>query len=140
MQISVLIFIACGIWMIGLGLYFMFVRPPLLPEDLRYMGTSLGEIKSAIPGLERWLNRVFSVMGGFMTGAGVLTIWVAMNASDVGEKWTWIVLTSVGLLTVGTMTLTNFLLNSDFKWLLLIPSLLWIVGLVLAIVIRTSGG
>ena len=32
---------------------------------------------------------------------------------------------------VGTMGLTNFQLNSDFKWLLLIPSLLWIIGLVI---------
>ena len=27
------------------------------------------------------------------------------------------------------MSLTNFQLNSDFKWLLLIPSLLWVIGL-----------
>jgi len=86
------IFIACGIWLIGLGMYFMVISPPLLPEDLRYMGTSPGEIQSAMPGLERWLRRVFTVMGGFMTGAGVLTIIVAMNASAVGEKGTWIVL------------------------------------------------
>ena len=129
-SISMFIFIACGIWLIGLGLYFMFLRPTLLPEDLRYMGTSPGEIQSAMPGLERWLHRVFTVMGGFMTGAGVLTILVAMNASAVREKWTWIVLALAGLFTVGTMSLTNFQLNSDFKWLLLIPSLLWAIGLV----------
>jgi len=124
------IFIACGIWLIGLGLYFMFLRPPLLHEDLRYMGTSLGEIQSAMPGLERWLHRVFTVMGGFMTGAGVLTIFVAQNASAVREKWTWIVLALAGLFTVGTMSLTNFQLDSDFKWLLLIPSLLWVIAVV----------
>jgi hypothetical protein len=124
------IFVTCGIWLIGLGLYFMFLRPPLLPEDLRYIGTSLGEIQSAKLGLERWLHRVFTVMGGFMTGAGVLTILAAMNASAAREKWTWIVLALAGLFTVGTMSLTNFQLNSDFKWLLLIPSLLWIIGLV----------
>lgn len=140
MELSVLIFIACGLWLIGLGLYFMFLRPRLLPEDLRYMGTSLGEIRAATPGLERWLHRVFTVMGGFMTGAGVLTILVASNAAAVGESWTWIVLASAGLFTVGTMSLTNFLLNSDFKWLLLIPSLLWIIGLLLPIVIRRGGG
>ena len=128
-SISMFIFVACGIWLIGLGLYFMFLRPPLLPEDLRYMGISPGEIQSAMPGLEGWLHRVFTVMGGFMTGAGVLTILVAMKASAGREKWTWIVLALAGLFTVGTMSLTNFQLNSDFKWLLLIPSLLWLVGL-----------
>ena len=127
---SAFIFIACGIWLIGLGLYFMFLRPALLPEDLRYMGSSPGEIQSAMPGLERWAHRVFTVMGGFMTGAGMLTILVASNASTVREKWTWIVLALAGLFTVGMMSLTNFQLNSDFKWLLLIPSLLWVIGLV----------
>jgi len=129
-SISKVIFIACGVWLIGLGLYFMLLRPPLLPEDLRYMGASPREIQSSVPGLERWAHRIFTVMGGFMTGAGVLTIFVAMNISDTREKWTWIVLALAGPFTVGVMSLTNFQLNSDFKWLLLIPSLLWAIGLV----------
>jgi len=33
-------FVGCGIWLMVLGGYFMFVRPPLLPEDLRYLGSS----------------------------------------------------------------------------------------------------
>ena len=129
-SISMFMFIACGIWLIGLGLYFMLLRPPLLPEDLRYIGTSAGEIQSALPGLERWTHRVFTVLGGFMTGAGVLTILAATNAFAVRVKWTWIALALAGLFMVGTMSLTNFQLNSDFKWLLLIPSLLWVIGLV----------
>ena len=79
-------------------------------------------------------------MGGFMTGTGVLTIMAAMNASAVREKWTWIALALAGLFTVGTMSLTNFQLNSDFKWLLLIPSLLWIIGLLFAAVFNGSEG
>ena len=139
-SVSGFIFAACGIWLIGLGLYFMLLRPALLPGDLRYMGTSPGEVQSAMPGLERWLRRVFTVMGGFMTGAGVLTIFVAMNAPVFREKWTWIVLVLAGLFTVGTMSLTNFQLNSDFKWLLLIPSVLWVIGLVFRTVISSSNG
>lgn len=119
-------------------MYFMVLRPPLLPEDLRYMGTGAGEIQSAIPGLGRWLHRVFTVMGGFMTGVGVLTIFVAIKASAEREKWTCIVLALAGLFTVGTMSLTNFQLNSDFKWLLLIPALLWGIGLVFLTVIGRS--
>jgi hypothetical protein len=94
----------------------MFLRPPLLPEDLRYMGTSAGEIQSAMPGLQRWMHRVFTVTGGFMTGTGVLTILAATNASAGRGKWTWIALALAGLFTVGTMSLTNFQLDSDFKW------------------------
>ncbi len=139
-SISMFIFIACGIWLIGLGLYFMFLRPPLLPEDLRYMGAVPSEIQSAMPGLELWLKRVFTVMGGFMTGTGLLTILAAMKASVVREKRTWIFLALAGLFTVGTMSLTNFQLNSDFKWLLLIPALLWVGGLAFLTVIRRSDG
>ena len=29
------LFVACGVWLISLGGYFLFERPPLLPEDLR---------------------------------------------------------------------------------------------------------
>ncbi len=43
-----------GVWLAGLGLYFIFPRPPLLPEDPRFMGTTLAQIRSAVPGLESW--------------------------------------------------------------------------------------
>jgi hypothetical protein len=33
------------------------------------------------------------------------------------------------------VSLTNFRLHSDFRWLLLIPSLLWIIGLVVPLVV-----
>ena len=65
----------------GLGLYFIFIRPPLLPEDPRFMGASLADIQSAIPGLLIWLRRVFWVMGGFMVATSVLTIYVARVAT-----------------------------------------------------------
>jgi hypothetical protein len=68
---SAWIFLACGIWMVGLGAYFVLLRPPLLPEDPRFIGSSLPQIRAALPGLERWLNQVFNVMGGFMAGSGV---------------------------------------------------------------------
>jgi predicted membrane channel-forming protein YqfA (hemolysin III family) len=128
------IFAVCGTWLIALGLYFMFLRTALLPEDVRYIGTSLREIQAVAPGLERWLHRVFTVMGGFIAGAGVLTIFVAVNARAARKRWTCAVLAFAGLFTVGTMTATNFQLNSDFKLLLLAPSVLWLVGLVYYIV------
>lgn len=69
--------IACGVWLVALGLYFIFLRPPLLPEDTRFMGSSLALVRAAVPGLEGWLQRVFIVMGGCMAGAGVLTVFAA---------------------------------------------------------------
>ena len=67
-----LILLICGVWLIGLGLYFMFLRPPLLPEDLRYMGRTLAEIDAAAPELAPWLRRVFTVMGDSCRQQGFL--------------------------------------------------------------------
>ncbi len=51
MQPSGKVFIACGAWLIALGLYFLFLRPALLPEDPKYIGSSLEAIRAAMPGL-----------------------------------------------------------------------------------------
>ena len=126
-----LVFIVCGVWLIGLGLYFIFLRPALLPEDLRYIGVTLREIQSAVPGLEHWMHRVFAVMGGFMVGAGILLIHVMTGGLDTPKKRALITTTLAGVSTVGIMSATNFQLDSDFKWLLLIPCLIWAVGLAL---------
>src|SRR5215213_2661044 len=98
------IFLVCGVWLVGLGAYFMVLRPQLLPEDIRYLGASLPDIQSAVPGLERWLRRVFAVMGGFMAGAGVLTVFVAAGAVPMRARGTGSALTAAGLLTVILMS------------------------------------
>ena len=121
---------ACGLWLVGLGLYFIVARPPLLQEDQRFMGTTLAQIRTAVPGLESWLRKVFTVMGGFMTGAGVLTVFVATGAMPPRLKGTSWAIALSGALTVALMSATNFVLNSDFKWLLFVPALVWLVGLV----------
>ena len=54
-HVSTWMLIACGIWLVSLGLYFIFLRPPLLPEDTRFMGSSLAQVRAAVPGLEGWL-------------------------------------------------------------------------------------
>ena len=41
---------------------------------------------------------------------------------------------------IRTMSLTNFQLNANFKWLLLIPSLLWGIGLVFPTVLSRRDG
>jgi len=46
---STLILLICSVWLTGLGLYFMFFRPALLPEDLRYMGNRVVRTWSGCP-------------------------------------------------------------------------------------------
>lgn len=120
---------ACGCWLLGLGMYFIAVRPSLLPEDLRFIGSTTNQIHEHAPGLARWLKRVFIVMGGFMVGAGVLTLFVALKVMPSHLKGSAPTLAVSGLFTVVLMSATNFALDSDFKWLLLIPALAWLTGL-----------
>lgn len=122
--------IACGVWLVGLGFYFIVLRPPLLQEDLRFMDTSFAQTRMAVPGLERWLEKVFIVLGGFMAGSGVLTIFVAAVAIPMQLKGTTWAIALSGALTVGLMSASNFVLHSDFRWLLLVPALVWLTGLV----------
>lgn len=127
--VSAIIFLACGVWLIGLGAYFALLRPALLPEDPRFMGSSLQQIEAALPGLGRWLSHVFVVMGGFMAASGLLTAFLALTAVPSRRRGTGLVLLLSGLATVVTMSWTNFAIDSNFKWLLLAPAVLWFAGL-----------
>lgn len=121
-----------GIILMGLGLYFIFIRPPLLPEDPRYMGTTLAEIQATMPGLLIWLRRVFWVLGGFMFATGVLTTYVAVAAFQQLARGARSVVALAGLTSIGWMAIVNFMIDSDFKWLLLAFNLPWIASLVLS--------
>ena len=129
LPLSAKVFLVCGLWLVALGLYFALLRPALLPEDPRYIGRSLQAIRAAVPGLERWLGHVFKVMGGFMLATGALTVLAACRWLAKRERGTFAALAVAGAASVGLMSATNFLLNSDFRWLLLLPALLWLSGL-----------
>ena len=129
MQPSGKVFLVCGVWLIALGLYFLFLRPALLPEDPKYIGSSLEAIRAALPGLERWLGHVFNVVGGFMVATGAMTVLVAYRFLARRERGTFAALAVAGAASVALMSATNFLLHSVFRWPLLLPALLWLVGL-----------
>lgn len=130
MQFSGKIFVLCGIWLVALGAYFIFLRPALLPEDPRYIGRSLEAIRLAVPGLEQWLGHVFNVMGGYMIAAGMMTTLVACRLYARRDIITLVALLATGAVSVGLMSVTNFILNSNFRWLLAVPAFLWLIGLV----------
>lgn len=95
------------------------------------MSTTLPQIQAAAPGLAGWLKTVFTVMGGFMAGAGVLTAFLALRVIPKRSKGTAWVIALSGLLTVAMMSGANFALDSDFRWLLLMPALLWLSAFIL---------
>jgi len=124
------LFVVCGVWLVGLGLYFIFVRPALLPEDIRHMGVDAQSLKTAAPGLASWLGKVFTVMGGFMAGSGVLVTCFAWKVMPLRLPGMALALALAGLLTVGLMSAVNFALHSDFRWLLVSPLLVWTAAVV----------
>lgn len=118
-----------GTILIGLGLYFLFMRPPLLPEDPRYMGTTLAQIRAEVPGLLLWLPHVFTVMGGYMVSTGILTCYIARTSfRDCAPGAAGIVVLT-GVTSIGLMTAVNFVIDSDFKWLLLLCTAPWVIAL-----------
>jgi len=121
-----------GLILIGMGLYFVFMRPALLPEDARYMGTTVAQIQDLLPELAPWLRRVFGVLGGYMLATGLLTVYVAITTYRAARLGATMIVAVSGLVSIGGMAVTNFAIDSDFKWLLLVFTLPWVVALALS--------
>jgi hypothetical protein len=115
-----------GFILIGMGGYFVFFRPALLPEDLDYIGTCEAEISKLIPGLTVWLKKVFIVLGGYILASGLLMFYLGIANKQTKGTTLYIVISLAGLSSIGMMTVVNFVIDSDFKWLLLIFTTPWI--------------
>ena len=120
-----------GLLLAGMGLYFIFLRPPLLPEDLRYMGSALQNVNDNIPGLANWLQKVFWVMGSYIFTTGLLTVFISFTSFRKRLPGAFIIVALAGISSIGSMTVVNFIIGSDFKWLLLTFTLPWAVALTL---------
>ncbi|MDQ2904994.1 MAG: hypothetical protein M3Y81_15760 [Chloroflexota bacterium] len=109
----------------AMGLYFVLLRPALLPEDILYLGTSSSLLQTAVPLLPTWLNKVFWVMGAYIFTSGFLTLYLALTSFRSRAKGIFPVMTLAGITSIGWMTMVNFFIDSDFKWVLLVLALLW---------------
>jgi len=121
----------CGIVLVGIGLYFVFLRPPLLPEDARYIGADVAALAASLPGLQPWLQKVFWVMGGYIIATGLLTVYVARTTLPARTSGALGMVAASGLVSIGWMASVNVLLDSDFKWPLLALASLWATATIL---------
>lgn len=121
-----------GLYQVIVGLYFIFIRPSLLPEDLRAAATTLEAIHASAPRLEAWLDWVFAVLGGQMAASGVLLLSAAVAAirGHRPSKVEMVTFVAAGLLSVALMSGVNFALGSDFRWLLVLPVILWLAAMI----------
>lgn len=116
---------AFGVTLIGMGVYFVAIRPALLPEDLRFIGITVQQVENTMPGLPIWLGHVFRVMGGYIAATGILILRLALTSFRCRERGAWLTALISGLTSIGCMVLTNVLIDSDFKWLLVGIGVLW---------------
>ena len=121
---------AVGAATILMGLYFIFVRPPLLTEDLRYMGVSSERLLATTPKLVSWLRLVFIVLGGYIAGAGVLLVHLALGAFAERKPYALLVALLSGGFATGLMSVVNLFIDSQFKFALLTMTAMWLTALV----------
>jgi hypothetical protein len=102
---------ALALLTVGVGVYMAFLRPPLLPEDLRALGV---DMKALPPNLQRWLSIVFATWGAFITAFGILLLGIARTlAGDRTHVLRWA--TALGILIAFSRFLwSNIVLYSDF--------------------------
>ena len=129
--VSALVLMAAGVAVVGTGLYFILLRPPLLPEDVRHLGLSSTQLGVVGPRLEGWLGQVFRVLGGYILATGVLTITVASTSFRAHHRGAALGAAIGGVASIGLMAAVNFTINSDFRWVLLAIALAWASSLVL---------
>ena len=120
-----------GLLLVVMGIYFVLLRPSLLPEDLRYMKTSLSVMHDSAPGLSAWLQKVFWVMGGYIFTTGLLIVFIAITSFRQRLRGAFSIVALGGISSIGSMTVVNFMIGSDFKWVLLTFTLPWIIALIL---------
>jgi hypothetical protein len=127
--LSSIVLAVAGVALIGTGLYFILLRPPLLPEDVRYMALQTAQLDILRPRLEMWLTHVFRVMGGYVVATGVLTVTLAATSFRAHNRGAAIGALIGGIASIGWMAVVNFMIDSDFKWVLLGLALVWACSL-----------
>jgi hypothetical protein len=128
---STLLLAVAAIMLIGTGLFFLFLRPALLPEDIRYMGLDTTQLEGVRQPLAAWLTQVFRVMGGYVLATGILAITLALTSYREHHTGAWLGASVSGLASIGLMTVVNFAIRSDFKWVLLCMAFVWAASIVL---------
>ena len=128
---SAILLALSGTLLIGVGCYFLVLRPALLPEDIRYMNLTTAELQSFGPRLSAWLTHVFRVMGGYVLATGVLAVTLAATSFRAHQSGAALGALIGGSASIGWMAIVNFMIESDFKWVLLAMALLWACSLVL---------
>lgn len=117
---------SCGVFQIGMGIYFIALRPTMLAEDEKFTGLTLEALRRISASMPLWLDRVFIVLGGHAIAAGLLIVLATILLWNRTLSITAVILiTAAGGTSVLLMSAINFAIHSDFRWLLFLPALVW---------------
>lgn len=105
--------LALGLLTMGTAVFFLVLRPALLPDDIRHTGIDPATLP---PAFLAWLGTVFRTWGGFIAGFGVLLLGIGgFLLSRRARCLYWA--TAIGaVVAFGRFLLSNILLGSDFLW------------------------
>jgi hypothetical protein len=88
----------------GIRYYIVLFRPPMLPEDVRYLQLTDADLSAVGPSLRDWLGFVFAVLGGFAMATGILMITLAATAFRSREPTAVVGAILGGAASIGMMT------------------------------------
>ena len=125
--------VATGIVTLGVAFYLMVIRPPMLPEDLRFTGLDPHALSSP---MADWLRIVFRTWGGFVAGFAILIISLGayLWTSNV-RALRWGVAFGV-LVAFGRFLASNIALRSDFLPAIVIIAALAVIAALLLVLRR----
>ena len=111
--LSGILLLVLGLLTMGTAVFFLVLRPALLPEDIRHTGIDPGTLP---PAFLEWLGTVFRTWGGFIAGFGVLLLGIGgFLLSGRARCLYWA--TAIGaVVAFGRFLFSNILLESDFLW------------------------
>lgn len=112
-RIAALLLLVLGVLTLGTGTYFMFLRPAMLPEDVRLTGMDPQLLQ---PAMVEWLRIIFRTWGGFMAAFGILMVSVAgYMITSRPALLSWGVVFAV-LVAFGRFLASNIVIHSEYIW------------------------
>ncbi|TLP98630.1 hypothetical protein FEF26_04330 [Nesterenkonia salmonea] len=126
--------IVLSVFTLGTGLYFMVLRPPLLPEDIRFSGIDTTTLP---PAFLEWLGVVFPTWGRFITGFGIVLLGIGIYLLSARILWLYLGTAAGILVAFGRFLYSNIAISSDFVWFI---AAMFVLALTLAVVLMIKRG
>jgi len=105
--------IVLGVLTVGTAVFFLTLRPPLLPEDIRHTGIDPSGLP---PAFLDWLRIVFRTWGGFVAGFSIVLLGIGTFMLTGRARWLYWATAAGIVVAFGLFFISNVILASDFLW------------------------